>query len=144
MTDLSAHLKGLKTFARQHKEYVNISNIVLSTLEWLDDDCPYKEMRADTITEHDYFESSIEYDNYCEIIVDEARQGIPIQLNCEQLKAMLKLKHMIRKFDFIMQKIDFPPTDYLAQQEIILNHPQWKRMSRQAHKILDLLRIKNS
>ena len=61
-------------------------------------------------------------------------------MDCVQLKEVLRLNHMINKFDSTLNAED--AWYKLSQEGYMEQHPYWIKMTKQANKILELLRKK--
>lgn len=132
--------KSESTSDRFQREYIKCSHIVLRILETFDNECPHtNKWRQSFFDPYSYFDWSIDFDNYCEAVVNEIREEKPTDLSWLQIKELIRLNKMIDKFDAILTKKEFPD-DLDGMRSYMVNHPQWLRISRQAHKILELLK----
>ena len=128
-------------YDRYAKEYIEgVQYVLLSILETIDDESPHKEEQRKThFDPYSFYDMDLDYDTWANILLSEIREGKKTHITCPQIKGIIRLKHMISRFDDIIAEVVFP-TDLEGMQKMMIEMPYWKKMSRQAHLTLEMLR----
>lgn len=139
-----ADIETFLTHRRYERDYIEGSPSLFSNLEAF---AGYNSGDRDNndmdyiFDECGYNECSIMYDDCCYLLKLDLRKGLDIHMNCSQLREVLRLNQMIIKFDSIVNVEDIPSI-FPARKTYVEQHPYWIKMTKQANKILELLRKK--
>lgn len=126
--------------SRQKLDYVASSSMIIDILVALDAEHPQSKYLLENY--FDLVEFSFPYDEFCEYLESDLRKGRPVSFSCVQIKEILRLKYMLNKFDSLHRQ--FEGLGYGSEfLDAVTRHPQWVKMSAQAHKILEMLKIEN-
>ena len=137
-------LRNQKEIKRLREEYIDgfcqeFNQGLLTTLESFDENCPHtKKWRENHFDYTFYTDFSLEYDDLCETLKCKLREGKNTNLTCEQVKKILRVNQMINKFDKTCDQLRF--LNKKVTHVEMFKTREWKKISNQSHKILDLLR----
>jgi len=118
----------------------DIEGVVFSLLSRSDKDYQIRVWALAEGPEVDWYdESSLNFDNHIEFFKKDIRVG-KVSLRCEQVKAILRVHVMCNHFEQnLMYKVP-ENTPWTDEQLLIINHPYWDKIRKQATYALSLIR----
>lgn len=131
---------------RLAKEYIDgfcqeFNQGILIILEAFDEECIYTQAwRENQFNFKFYTNFSLDYSDYCDSLKSDIRDKKQTKLSCEQVKHILRLNHLIDQYDKYYEHMRH--IDEKVTCTVLTSSAQWKKISYQSHKILDLLRRK--
>ncbi len=129
-------------YKRLDREYIKISYIILNSLEMFA--AAPESLLKNNFSAFAVSDTHHDFDSDCDLLKSEMRRGILPELNCKQLKELLRCQRYHWEVDLIaFEDAKRGLIEKRAYAEInrrLVEHPLWEKMAKQSRKTLKLLR----